>query len=137
MLAATNKHGFTLIELMIALAIVSILAAIAYPSYIEHLTKSRRGAAQAFLTDVASRQTQYLLDARTYAVGENALATLSMTTPADVARYYTVTVEPPAATTPPSFRVIATPTAGTSQARDGVLELDDKGNKSRLGHAGW
>jgi len=47
--------GFTLIELMITVAIVGILAGIAYPSYMKSVQKSNRADAKAELTDVAQR----------------------------------------------------------------------------------
>ena len=59
--------GFTLIELMITVAIVGILAAIAYPSYTSHIQKGARRAAQAQMLDIANRQQQYLLANRGYA----------------------------------------------------------------------
>ena len=54
-------RGFTLLELMIVVAIVGILASIAYPSYMDHVRKGNRAKAQAFLMDVAQRQQNYLL----------------------------------------------------------------------------
>ncbi|WP_272887738.1 type IV pilin protein [Caldimonas thermodepolymerans] len=44
--------GFTLIELMIVVVVIAILAAIAYPSYQEHVVKSRRATAQACLLEL-------------------------------------------------------------------------------------
>src|SRR3546814_10254473 len=59
--------GFTLIELVVAMAIVAILATIALASYQYAIVKSRRGSAKAFLMDAITREQQYLLDARAYA----------------------------------------------------------------------
>jgi len=127
-----KTRGFTLIEIMVVVAIVAILAAIAIPSYQAHLRKGRRANAESFLSDVASRQQQYMLDARGYALGGTAVADLGMAVPTDVSTYYTVTVTPAAATTPPTFTVTAAPIASSSQAPDGTLSIDNTGAKQRL-----
>jgi type IV pilus assembly protein PilE len=127
-------RGFTLIELMITVAVVGILAAIAYPSYQKYLVKSRRASAQATLMDIAQRQQQYLLDARGYAPD---LATLNVTPPTNVSSVYTITICQTAASpcvapggTPPTFAAIATPIAGTAQANDATLSITNTGVKS-------
>lgn len=65
---ARKSWGFTLIEAMIVVAIIAILAAIAYPSYERYIIRANRSAAQQAMLGIASRQEQYMLDARTYTV---------------------------------------------------------------------
>jgi len=122
---------------MIAVVVVGILVTIAFPSYQEHMRKTRRSAAQSFIVDVAARQQQYLIDARSYAGGAGALGTLNLAVPADVSRFYTVTIDPAVPTLPPSYTISATPIAGSAQIPDGVLTLDHQGAKTRNGQAGW
>lgn len=120
------QRGFTLIELMVTVAIVGILAAIAYPSYQNYMIKGRRASAQAHLMDIAQRQQQYLLDVRGYAAD---LTTLNITTPSNVSTNYTITIATPAGP-PPTFTITATPIAGTPQATDGPLSINNTGVKT-------
>ena len=129
--AVAKARGFSLIELMIAVAILGILIAIAVPSYQGQLRKGRRAEAQAFVSQVAQRQQQYLLDARTYALGGGALIDLNMVAPTSVTDHYAITVTPAAPTLPPSFTVVATPTS-TVQIPDGILSLTNTGAKQRV-----
>ena len=59
--------GFTLIELMIAVVVIGVLAAIAYPTYTSYITKTNRTAAKTKLLDAAAKLETYFLDNRTYA----------------------------------------------------------------------
>jgi type IV pilus assembly protein PilE len=125
-------RGFTLVELMMVVVIVSILAAIAIPSFTYFMKKSRRGDTEAAMMDIAQREQQYLNDSRAYAASTTALNT---TVPLDVSSYYTIyicqtaTTAPCAAPggTPPAFVVSAVPIAGTAQAGDYTLTLDNTG----------
>ena len=124
------KHikGFTLIEIMLVVAIMGIIAAIAIPQYKQYVIRGNRSAAQSFMVDVASRQKQYLLDARTYAPD---LVTLAMTPPNDVANNYNITMNVPGGALP-TFTITATPIPGKPQAQagDGVLTLNDAGGRT-------
>lgn len=120
----------TLIELMVTVAIVAILAAIAYPSYQDQVRRSRRAAAAAWLMEVSARQQQRIVDVRSYAAS---YAALSMTTPVEVSPYYTIAVV--GAASPPTFSVTATPTGAQVGERCGVLAIDQAGNKTAGGVA--
>ena len=60
------QGGFTLIELMIAVAIVGILVRLAYPAYTKSVMKSRRADAKTALLDLAAREERYLATANSY-----------------------------------------------------------------------
>lgn len=121
--------GFTLIELMITVAIVTILAMIAIPAYQAQLVKGRRSAAESTLLDIAQREQQYLLDQRSYAATVTALGT---SIPVSVIPYYVVAIAPTVGP-PPAFIATATPIPGTAQASDYTLTIDNTGAKTPAG----
>jgi type IV pilus assembly protein PilE len=61
-----RSKGFTLVELMIVVAIVGILAAIAYPSYTEYVLRGRRAEARTALTDLMQQQERYFTQNNSY-----------------------------------------------------------------------
>lgn len=125
----TKHRGFTLIELMITVAVIGILAAVAFPSYVQYIVRGNRSAAQAQMMDIANRQQQFLLANRAYA-SKTTLESSGYALPSAVsAKYgYDVTV---GTDTVPSFTITFTPTG--TQATDGALTLTSEGLKTPAG----
>ena len=126
--------GFTLIEMLIVVAMVAILAAVAIPNYRDYIKKSRRSEAQSYLLSVAARQQQFLVDTRAYAT----LATLTaaLPVPANVSAAYTVTMPDPAGT-PPTFTVTATPKTDQASEKCGTLTINQTGTKTAAVSGCW
>ncbi|MDY6921506.1 MAG: type IV pilin protein [Pseudomonadota bacterium] len=66
MKSAISNKGFTLIEVMIVVAIIAIIAAIGYPSYQESVYKSRRADGRAALQEAAARQERIYVESNSY-----------------------------------------------------------------------
>lgn len=128
--ARGRASGFTLIELMIVVAIVAILATVAYPSYVKYLVKANRAETQGYMMDIAQRQQQFIMSERRYAPDPNALGVAA---PERVSNHYTIDFETTSNPPPPTFRITATPLAGTIQADDGTMSIDQSGEKLRAG----
>jgi type IV pilus assembly protein PilE len=126
--------GFTLMELMITVALVAILARIAFPSYVEYLKRGNRSSAQGLMLDLANREQQYLLDNRSFLGGGASAVTtlLPAGVPVEVSVYYTMTITATAGP-PPTFEVKATPIAGTVMAGEAPFTLDQDGTKLPAG----
>lgn len=128
---ARKRGGFTLIELMITVAVIAILAAIALPSYTQYVIRSKRSAAQAQMMDIANRQQQFLIANRSYA-DKPALTASGYALPSEVASNYSydVTLSPPGV---PGFTLTLTPLGTGTQASDGALTLNSEGVKTPAG----
>ncbi|MCY1278720.1 hypothetical protein D9M68_592890 [compost metagenome] len=73
-----EAKGFTLIEVMITVAIIGILAAIAYPSYQQYVLRGNRSEGQALLNDAAARQERYFAQNNAYVTAQADIAKLGM-----------------------------------------------------------
>ncbi|WP_152681996.1 type IV pilin protein [Chromobacterium subtsugae] len=105
-----EMRGITLVEMMVTLAVVAILASIAYPLYTSHVQQSRRGDAWQALTAAQSQMEQCYAQ---YFAYNNAACTVSASSPGG---YYQVQVS--SATTASGYVLTATPAAGGLQAAD-------------------
>lgn len=125
-----NKQaaGFTLIELMIVVVIIGILAMIAYPSYQESLTKTRRTDGQSHLMSIINAQERFYTENNTYTTDLTDLGYASATDVASEEGFYEATA---AACTALAINtcVIVTGTALGVQAVDGDITLNSRGQK--------
>lgn len=131
---STKNQGFTLVEAMVTLAIIGVLGAIAYPSYLSHMERTRRTDCQGVLTNFAIAMERHFAATNSYraaAAGGNDTGTPAVTTfltqcPIDGStKFYNLTIE---AADDTSYRLRATPING--QAGTGMIELDSAGRKA-------
>jgi type IV pilus assembly protein PilE len=123
---STSQYGFTLIELMITVAIVGILAAVAYPAYTQYMIRANRAAAQSEMMNIANRQQQFLLVNRSYASKE-VLEASGYALPSDVGKKYSYSIAVGAGVVP-AYTLTFTPSG--AQASDGNLTINSEGVKT-------
>lgn len=147
----TRTAGFTLVEMMVVVAIATILFAVAIPSYMTYVRQSRRTEARTAVLDLAGREERFFsTNGATYSVTAGQLGYAAL--PAAVGSgYYQLTVcvpananctaglgmpNPPAA---PSYTIVATPVAGQSQVNDvqcTAFAVDSLGQQFATGTGG-
>ena len=126
-LPETRQRGFTLIELMITVAIVALLSVIAYPAYQSQVIKGNRAEGKAAVLKTAQALERYFTANNTYTTN---LATLGMPTYSgddSAGSKYDITIVAGGAGITTSFVVKATPRV--TDAECGTLTLTQAGQK--------
>lgn len=130
-------RGFTLIELMVTVAIVAVIAAVALPAYTEQLARTRRGDAQAALLSTAQwLERQYTLNSAYNTNGDGTTRSSSdlPALPAGTAAKYTLSFS--GTPTASDFTLQMVPTGSMVNDRCGTFTLTNTGAKAVTGAAG-
>ena len=136
----SRTRGFTLIEMMIVVAIVAILAAVALPSYTAHVVRAARVQAQAELLELASLQEKIFLNSNSYSA--SVTAAYNGTSGGGLGRSsgktndgrYTLALD--ISTPSQTFVLTATPASGGTQVGDGNISISESGQRL-WGSASW
>ncbi len=138
------QQGFTLIELMVTIAIIGILASIAIPSYQDSVNKSRRADVKAVLLGLANAMERHFTETNNYCdVGggggaiiascgdpltiDTGTPNVNYTIPAATATFYTITINTATANT---YKLQAVPAGPQAGDKCGTLFLEHTGAKT-------
>jgi type IV pilus assembly protein PilE len=120
-----KSSGFTLIELVIAIVIAAILAAIAIPSYSNYVRKARRTEAKTVLLDMASLEERYFSTNNQYSQTPADLGYSGAFPIISSTGYYSIAISNFNAATPlnpATYTLTATAVSTTDQAKDATCQ---------------
>ena len=122
---ARRRSGFTLVEMLVVVAMVAILSAVAYPSYVSQVTKGRRADAKQALVELAQKLERFYTERGTY-VGAT-LGSAGVYASTSPAGYYTLTIT---SQTVDGFTITAAPLGNQASDSCGTLGYNQIGDRS-------
>lgn len=129
-----KQTGFSMVELLVVVAIIGIIATVALPSYESYVKRSYRSDAMAELSTIMTAQETYAANEMTYTTN---LTHLNYTaSPATRSGKYNISAST-CGEDPISACVKLTATPQGSQASDGTITLDSRGNKTHGTQTSW
>ena len=125
-----QQQGFTLIEMMIVVAIIGVLAAIAYPNYQQYVIKTKRTDMMSEMQNIASQiESRKLAQGSYSAISAGIKTEFATAYPRQGTAMYDVTITDPLVT---KWIITATPKTSSQIANDGNLSLNYQNIKCRI-----
>lgn len=128
-MTSKRQYGFTLIELMIVVAVIAVLVAIAYPAYSRYGYRARRSDGQEFLLRIAAAQERYYATFNRYG-GDPVTGDLKFASVTSDKGYYTVAISSTDLTQ--SYTATVTPVGVQAKDACGALSIDSSNNRTPL-----
>lgn len=127
-----KQRGFSLIEVMIVMAIIGVLFAVAYPSYQQHMIETRKADGLSIINKVIQAQERFYVNRLTYTIDLTELGFASANNLPSEERYYLVTAAPCGGDIATCVNIVATAQGAqiTGNPADDNLGLNSQGTKT-------